>query len=77
MSKKNLTITVDEVLIKQARKLSLDDDQSLSEWVTCLIVETVRKRSGRDAAKRRATAKLNRPFSLGGRPLTRDETHER
>lgn len=77
MAKKNLTLQLDEVLLKHARHLTVESDQSLSEWVSGLIQEAVRLRSGRDLSKKRALKVLKSPLKLDGRVLSREEMHER
>lgn len=77
MSKKNITVKIDAALLKQSRYLAVDENKSLSEWVACLIGNAVKKKHGRDAARRRALAILRSPLHLGGRTFTRDELHER
>ena len=77
MAKKNLTLQLDEALLKQARYLTVDKDMSLSEWVGGLIEEALRLKNGRELAKKRALQVLRSPLKLDGRILSRDEMHER
>ena len=77
MAKKNVTLQIDEEVLKQSRHLAVDEDVSLSEWVTNLITVAVRKGTGRESARRKALAVLASPLHLGGKILSRDELHER
>jgi hypothetical protein len=74
---KNVTLRLDESIIRQARHEAVECDQSLSEWLAELIVQTVSQKNRFHSAREKALQKLHRGFHLGGKPLSRDETHER
>lgn len=73
----NVTLKLDDALLKQARKTAVDEDTSLSAWVANLIVENLRKQDGRRAARRKALAALAAKFELEPGRFTRSELHER
>lgn len=73
----NVTLKLDDALLKQARKAAVDENTSLSGWVAELIVENLRKRNRRRSARRRALAALQSGFDLKPGRFTRDELHER
>jgi hypothetical protein len=50
-SKRNITVQIDEALLKSSRHLAVDENQSLSEWVANLIAAAVKKSSGYAASK--------------------------
>ena len=75
--KRNITVQIDEALLKSSRHLAVDKNQSLSEWVANLISQAVKKSSGHAASRRRALAVLNSPLKLGGNVLSREDIHER
>ena len=75
--KKNLTIKLDERLLKQGRHIAVEEDKSLSEWIGELVASEILRRQSRASAKKSALSFLRQGFSLGGKPLSRDETHER
>ena len=77
MAKKNLTLQLDEALLKRARHITVESDQSLSEWVSQLIEAEVRKKNGAAQSKKRALDVLRAPLKLDCRALTREEIHER
>lgn len=77
MNKRNVTVQLEENLLKRSRHLAVDQDMSLSEWISRLVEEAVRKSSPRESSRRRALAVLNRPLHLGGGSYTRDDLHER
>ena len=73
----NVTIKLEESLIKQAKKLAVEEDCSLSGWVALLIENNLRQRADYQSAKSRALQRMKQGFELSpGRPL-REELHER
>ncbi len=74
---KNVTLRLDEAVLQRAKHRAVEEDCSLSEWVAKLIAEQVSGASDYAAARARAIERLNTGFLLGGKPLTRDEAHER
>lgn len=74
---KNLTLRVDEAILRRARLEAVRSDLSLSQWVAGLIEEAVKEDPQYEAARRKASQLMARGFRLGGRPLTRDDLHER
>ena len=73
----NVTLKLNDSLLKQARKAAVDDDLSLSAWVTQLIVEKLRKLDDHRVARRKALAALETGFKLKPGRFTREEIHER
>ena len=74
---KNVTLKLDDAVLRKARHLAVEQNTSLSQLLTSLLVERVSERSGYAAAKRRAVRRLDAGLRLGGTPLTRDQAHER
>ena len=73
----NVTIKLEESLIKQARKQAVEEDCSLSSWVALLIQENLKNRANYRTAKSRALQRMADGFDLlPGRP-TREQLHER
>jgi hypothetical protein len=72
---KNITLRLDEGVLKEAKRAALEADQSVSQWVADRIAEAVLKRSQRATARRRVLEVLDKTFHLGGKPLTRDEIY--
>lgn len=75
---KNLTLTIDEGLLRAARKVALDRNTSVNQMVREYLAETVQS-SGR---QRDAVAKFEELVRttqgrVGGATWTRDELHER
>jgi hypothetical protein len=73
----NVTLKLNDSLLKQARKVAVDEDTSLSAWVAGLIVQQLRKRDAFRTARRKALAALESGFDLKPGRFTRDELHER
>jgi len=74
---RNVTIRVNEALLTALRHRAVDADMSLSAWITCVLEDQVRGDRDFKRARRRALQRLEQGFSLGGKPLTREESHVR
>ena len=74
---KNVTLKLDDAVLRQAKHLAVEQNTSLSQWLTDLIVQRVTDRSGYAAARRRALKRQDAGLRLGGKALTRDQAHER
>lgn len=74
---KNITLKLDEQLIRRVRHLAVDEETSVSAWVAGLIETALRDRDAYEAARKGALADLEKPLHLGGIPLTREEIHSR
>lgn len=77
-SKKNLTLRLDEDVIRQAKILAVREDMSVSALLARHVEESVRAVDEYDAARRNALEMLERGFHMGGEHNTpREELHER
>jgi hypothetical protein len=74
---KNVTLKLDESILRKARHAATEEDRSLSEWVTLQIIKAVSGKENFDAARKRAFKRLKRGFRLGGTPFSRDEIYGR
>jgi hypothetical protein len=74
---KNVTLRLDESIIRKAKHAAVEQDQSLSEWVAGLIAHAVSKKAWSLSARQKALKRMERGFHLGGNPLSREEVHER
>lgn len=70
----NLTLAIDDALLKAARKLAIDKDTTVNKMVREFLEAQVRQASVRDHAKRRLLS-----FRVPGKMVTwtRDELYER
>ena len=75
--KKNLTIKLDERLLIKGRHIAVEEDKSLSEWIGEIVASEIIRRQSGASTKKSAISFLRHGFSLSGKPLSRDETHER
>ena len=73
---KNLTLRLEEAVIRRARVVAVLEDKSLSQWVSELIIRKVGS-SPDPAARKKALRHMERGLHLGGVYPTRDQLHER
>lgn len=76
-SSANVTLRLSEELLKKCRLLAVQQEKSLSRLITELMEQAVAQRSGWDTARKQACRRLDKPFDLGGKPLSRDSVYER
>ncbi|MCC5806379.1 MAG: hypothetical protein JJU00_08620 [Opitutales bacterium] len=74
---KNITIKLDSEQLRRVRHIAVDEDSSVSGWVSRLIETELRNRDAYESAREKALADLEAPLSLGGKPLSREELHRR
>ena len=74
---KNVTLKLDDNLLKKARTIAVEEDASLSQWVTNLIKIEVIRKTKYQKAMHRILSLMHKGLNLGGKPLTRDAAHER
>lgn len=76
--KQNITLSLDEQTLYQARQLAARRKLSVSKLLAEDLAGQVQADLRYDQAKRQALSWLAQaPLNLGGRYLTREETHER
>jgi predicted transcriptional regulator len=76
--KSNVTLKLDNDLLRQARILAAEADTSISALLTQQLEKAVRERKGYEQAKRQALAAIGKGLNLGFTPpRSRDELHER
>lgn len=74
---RNVTLRLEDAVLRRAKHLAVDSDQSLSEWVGGLVTQAVQGNPRYQAAKDRALKRLETGFHLGGKPLSREQAHVR
>lgn len=72
---KNVTIRLDDMIIKKCRHAAVEEDKSLSQWIADELVKVVSLQDVQEEAKNRALKRLESGLSLGGVPLTREEIY--
>jgi hypothetical protein len=76
--KSNVTLKIEENLLREARVLAAEEDSSLSALLSTRLEQAVRERKGYDEAHRSAVARLRSGFELDFTPPgSRGEWHER
>jgi hypothetical protein len=75
---KNVTIALDDTLLREARRIAADRSTSLNALIRDFLVNLT-ERESRAAAARRRIVELCRESraEVGSRTWTRDELHER
>jgi hypothetical protein len=68
---------MDEELLAALRHRAVDAHMSLSAWITATLESLVPRENEVEAARLRAIARMQNGFHLGGKPLSREETHVR
>ena len=74
---KNVTLRMDEELLRRLRHRAVDEHTSLSAWVVAVLKRALAEDVQDESARRRALQRLDRGFNLGGKPLSREQTHAR
>lgn len=78
MTKRNLTLQLDDDLIRKAKVIAAERDTSVSKLVAEQITELVERDSSYDRAHRRYLELLGSVHgSSDGQRFTRDELHDR
>jgi len=72
---KNVTIWLDDQIIKNCRHVAVEEDKSLSQWIADERVKVVSAQDMKDEAKKRALKRLGDGLSLGGTPFPREEIY--
>lgn len=76
--KANITLKVEEDLLREARVLAAEDGSSVSALLAAQLEQLVRERKGYDQARRSAVERLRSGFDLHWTPTRpRGELHER
>ena len=76
--KSNITLKIDDELLREAKIMAAREDTSISALITRQLEKVVRERKDYDRARRRALARLKQGWDLGWTPPgSRDELHER
>jgi hypothetical protein len=75
---RNITLTIDEAILREARVLAAQEGLSVSAFLRKELSRLVEAQRGYGRARESAVRRLDRGQSLGGGPLpARDELHDR
>jgi len=72
-----ITLKLDERVLNRVRHLAVDEDKSVSAWVTELIEGVIKDRDHYEACRQRALDILDQGLHLGGKPLRREAVYDR
>jgi predicted transcriptional regulator len=76
--KSNITLKLDDELLREARILAAEEDSSISAMLATKLEQLVRDRQTFQRARKRALARLRKGMDLRWTPArSRDEIHER
>ena len=76
--KTNITLKIDDELLREAKIMAAQEDTSISALLTGQLQQLVRKRKNFSAARRTAKLLMREAKPRGWmRPASRDELHER
>ncbi|MEN8254435.1 MAG: CopG family transcriptional regulator [Verrucomicrobiota bacterium] len=74
---KNITIRMDEQLLKDVKHIAVEKDMSVSAWITQAVEEATKKDVRYEEAKAFIMKAMEEAPAYGGKTFTRDELHER
>ena len=75
--KQNITLSIDNELLKQARALAAQRGTSVGSLLEDTLQNIVERETEYEQAKRKALAQLSAPFRLGGGiALNRESLHD-
>lgn len=69
---KNVTIKFDEALLKHCRIKAVENDKSLSQWISDVIESTISQNEKVNMAREHAYTLMDKGFPLGGIRIKRD-----
>ena len=75
--RRNITLSIDEELLKEAKVLAASRDTSVTGLLTDLLESHIRENLAYEQAMARALDRLTRGYELNFTPGSRDDLHER
>lgn len=75
---RNLTLSVDEAILLEARKIALERNTSVNRLIRDFLADLVRQDGRRKAALSRLSASMHEGlYTVGKRDWSREDLHER
>jgi hypothetical protein len=68
---------MDEDMLRVLRHRAVDEQMSLSRWIVHVLRQAAQPGESREEVRQRALSRLAAGFHLGGRALSREESHGR
>jgi len=74
---RNITLRIDESIIKECRHVAVEENKSLSQWVVDTITQSLFRQGMHATKKKKALARLEKGLNLGGKPFNREDVYEK
>ena len=74
---RNITLRMDEAMIKTCRHLAVEENKSFSQWVIDTLKRAITRKDTYANVGKRAIQRLENGLHLGGAPLKRNDIYER
>lgn len=74
---KNITLRMDEQLLKDVKHIAVEHDMSVSAWITQVVKKEAKSDLRYEEAAESIVRMMEEAKDYGGKTYTRDEMHER
>ena len=74
---KNITLRMDEQLLKDVKHIAIEQDVSVSVWINQVVKKAAKRDVRYEEAKVFIMKAMEEAPAYGGKTFTRDELHER
>ena len=74
---KNITLRMDEQLLKDVKHIAVEKDMSVSAWINQVVKKATKKDVRYEEDKAFIMKAMETAPAYGGKTFTRDELHER
>ena len=74
---RNITLRMDEKLLKEIKHVAVEEDLSVSAWITRLARQAIHQDIRYEESKAFAIEAMDKAGKYGGKIYSRDELHER
>jgi len=74
---KNITLRMDEQLLKDVKHIAVENEMSVSSWITQVVKRAAKKDVHYEEAKASALKAMEEAPAYDGKTYNRDELHER
>jgi len=73
---KNITLRMDEQLLKDVKHIAVEEDMSVSAWITQVVEKATKKDVRYEEAKASALRIMEEAPAYDGKTYNRDELHD-
>ena len=74
---KNITLRMDEQLLKDVKHIAVENDMSVSAWITQVVKKATKQDVRYEEAKQSALKAMEEAPAYNGKTYNREELHER